>query len=82
MVAPASFSHLMPCCQRASISSESPSMRYSFGMPIFMPFTPLRTSCRQFGVLMFSEVESFGSWLHITSRRMALSSTVLAIGPA
>jgi aspartyl-tRNA(Asn)/glutamyl-tRNA(Gln) amidotransferase subunit A len=37
----AAFSQAAPCSQSASISGDMPSMRYSFGIPIFMPFTDL-----------------------------------------
>lgn len=79
---PASFSQAMPSCQSFSISAGMLSTRYSFGIPIFRPFTDLPTNWVKSGTGMSRLVESLGSWPDIEVSSRAASSTVLAMGPA
>ena len=61
IVAPAAFTHSMPCCQSASISGGMPSTRYSSGTPMRIPLIERFVAARKSGSAFVSEVESFGS---------------------
>ena len=76
------FSIAVPSAQSCSISSGIPSMRYSFGIPIFLPLMSPVSIASKFGTASSALVESFGSWLAMASIMMAASRTVLVIGPA
>src|SRR3989344_4033641 len=59
-----------------------PSTRYSLGMPTRRPFTDLPQKLGKSGTSASMLVESFGSWPDMDFSRMAVSSTVRAMGPA
>ena len=59
-----------------------PSTRYSFGTPTRSPLTDLPTKLAKSGTSTLRLVESFGSCPAMEPSRMAVSSTVRAMGPA
>ena len=59
--APAAFIMAVPSAQSCSISSGMPSIRYSFGMPIFLPLISPVSMASKFGTARSIEVLSFGS---------------------
>ena len=73
---------VIPLDQRASISSGIPSIRYSFGTPIFFPrISPVKKFSKH-GTGILALVESLGSWPAIASNIIAASVTDFVIGPA
>src|SRR5690606_37318434 len=79
---PASFSHAIPWSHDLRISSSVPSMRYSRGMPTFLPLRSASSEAAHSGTGLSRLVESFGSKPAIASSMIAQSSTERAIGPA
>lgn len=58
------------------------TMRYSRGIPIFLPLMSPVSIASKFGTARSALVLSLGSWPHIASSIIAASRTDLVIGPA
>jgi hypothetical protein len=72
MVAPSSLSQATPFRQSASISGAMPGTRYSLGMPMVSPFTPLPTAASKSGTSTSTLVASFVGPPHLEQDRSVL----------